>query len=62
MMKVRLLRDARINHKAGEIVEVSPAELNFLVSVRSAEPLIETAVAEPIAETPEKPKRTRKKA
>lgn len=60
MMKVRLLRDARINHKAGEIVEVSPAEFNFLVSVKSAEPLIETAVAEPVAETAAK--KTRKKA
>ena len=38
-MKVHLLRDARINHKAGETVEVSPAEFNFLVSVGSAEPV-----------------------
>ena len=59
MMKVLLLRDARIIHKAGEIVEVSPAEFNFLVSVKSAEPLIETAVAEPVAETATK--KTRKK-
>lgn len=35
-MKIKLLRDARINHKAGEIVEVSPAEKAFLVSVGSA--------------------------
>lgn len=35
-MKVRLLRDASIKHKAGEIVEVSPAEANFLLSVGSA--------------------------
>lgn len=60
-MKVVLLRDARVSHKAGEIVEVSPAEFNFLVSIKSAEPLAETATAEPVAETPEKPKRTRKK-
>lgn len=60
MMKVRLLRDARINHKAGEIVEVSPAEYNFLVSVGSAEMLAETAVVEPKAETAAK--KTRKKA
>lgn len=59
MMKVRLLRDARINHKAGEIVEVSPAEFNFLVSVGSAELLFETAVVEPKAETATK--KTRKK-
>ena len=35
-MKVRLLRSARINHKAGEIVEVSPAEAGFLMSTRHA--------------------------
>ena len=51
-MKVKLLRDARITHKAGEIVEVSPAEFNFLVSVGSA---VEVAVNPPAkAETPEK--------
>jgi len=58
-MKVLLLRDARVSHKAGEIVEVSPAELNFLVSVGSAQ-IIETAMAEPKAETAAK--KTRKKA
>lgn len=36
-MKVRLLRDAKIQHKAGEVVEVSPAEANFLLSIKSAE-------------------------
>jgi ribosomal protein L9 len=35
-MRVKLLRDSRIHHKAGEIVEVSPAEANFLLSVHSA--------------------------
>lgn len=35
-MKVRLLRDARIKHKAGEIVEVSPVEADFLLAVKSA--------------------------
>lgn len=35
-MKVQLLRDARIRHKAGETVEVSPAEAGFLFSTRSA--------------------------
>ena len=35
-MKIRLLRDARIRHKAGEIVEVSPAEATFLLSLNSA--------------------------
>lgn len=36
MMKVRLLREASIRHKAGEIVEVSPAEYGFLKGVGSA--------------------------
>ena len=35
-MKVQLLRDARIMHKAGEILEVSPEECHFLVSTDGA--------------------------
>ena len=35
-MKVRLLRDAKIQHKAGEVVEVSPADAKFLLSIHSA--------------------------
>lgn len=35
-MKIRLIRDARVKHKAGEIVEVSPAEANFLLTTNSA--------------------------
>lgn len=57
-MKVKLLRDARINHKAGEIVDVSPAELQFLVSVGSA---VEVAVNLPEAEVAEKPVKARKR-
>lgn len=67
MMKVRLLRDARIRHHAGEIVEISTKdEYLYLVSVGSAEPLdevvaIETPEAVPEAvEIPEKKKPTRK--
>ena len=51
-MKIKLLRDARINHKAGEIVEVSPAECSFLISTGSAVKVseavekVETATAE----------------
>ena len=37
-MRVRLTKDMRIRHKAGEIVEVSPEEYTFLVSVRAAVP------------------------
>lgn len=36
-MKIILLRDARIRHKAGEVVEASPAEAEFLISLGSAE-------------------------
>lgn len=53
-MKVKLLRDAKINHKAGEIVDVSPAEFHFLTSLGSAvgvsadkAPVYEKAVVEP---------------
>lgn len=35
-MKVKLLREARIRHAAGETVEVTPEVAAFLVSVRSA--------------------------
>lgn len=54
-MKVRLLRDAKIKHKAGEIVEVSPAEANFLLSIRSAEAVHEAP------KTATKPRKTTKK-
>lgn len=35
-MRVKLLRDSKIMHKAGEVVDVSPAEAAFLISVQSA--------------------------
>lgn len=38
-MKIRLTRDARIQHRAGEVVEASPAEAGFLISVGSAAPV-----------------------
>jgi ribosomal protein L9 len=37
-VKLILLRDARLRHKAGEIVEVDGAEAEFLLSTRSAIP------------------------
>ena len=46
-MKVQLIKDARLHHKAGEIVEVSPAEYKFLVSVNAAKPVVQV-------ETPKK--------
>lgn len=53
-MKARLIKDARVNHKAGEIVEISPAQFNVLASFGAA-----VAVKEdkPV----EKPKRATKK-
>lgn len=36
MIVVKLLRDSRIIRRAGEIVEVTPAEASFLTSVGSA--------------------------
>ena len=57
-MKVRLLRDARINHKAGEIVDVSPAEFGFLTSTNSAVAFKE---AKDVAEAPAPKKATKKK-
>ncbi len=35
-MKVKLLRPARILHAAGEIVEVSPEQYEFLLAIGSA--------------------------
>ena len=68
-MQVKLLRDARVQHKAGEIVEINdPAALHFLVSTGSAVVLRTAAPETPEArmEAPEvkavKKTTTRKKA
>lgn len=53
ILKVKLLQNARIAHKAGDIVDVSPAEGAFLISVDAAEEIVEKATA-PIVETAEK--------
>lgn len=58
-MRVKLLRDARVKHYTGEIVEVSPEECKFLCSVGSA---VEVAVKAPVAvETATKKTKTSKK-
>jgi len=58
-MKARLIKDARIHHKAGDIVEVSPVEFNYLASTKQAVLYVEERQTE---ETPEeKPKRTTRK-
>lgn len=56
-MKARLIKDARIHHKAGDIVEVSPAEFNYLASTKQAVLFVEEQAA---GEEPKK--KTRKKA
>ena len=38
-MKIRLIRDQRILHKAGDIVEVSPDAYKWLVDTKSGEPV-----------------------
>jgi len=51
-MKVKLLRNAKVWHKAGEIIEVSPEECHFLVSTDGAV-VVADAVKAPV-EVPEK--------
>lgn len=46
-MKVMLLRDQKIRHSAGEIVDVSPVEFNFLISINSAIPVSAEPKTEP---------------
>ena len=63
-MKVKLIKPARINHDAGDIVEVSPAVADFLFSVGSAEPVKEAQEAKQEAvkaEAKAEPKKTTKK-
>lgn len=57
-MKVKLLRDAKIKHFAGEIVEVSPAEFQFLTSLNTAVP-VESAAKQVKEEVVSKPRTTR---
>ena len=52
-MKVVLLRDQKILHKAGETVEVSPVVFDNLISTNSARPVVEAV---------DRPKKTRKAA
>ena len=54
-MTVKLLRDARIMHKAGEIVEVSPEECFFLVSTDGAVEVnaVKTSAVKSEVEVPE---------
>lgn len=58
-MKVKLLRDARIAHIAGDVVDVTPAVRDFLLSIHSAEDIVEKATA-PAVEVAEKAVETKK--
>ena len=62
-MRLKLLRQSRIRHEAGEIVEVSPAEANYLLSTKSAVVFAEEAekIETPEQPAPVKTTRTRKK-
>lgn len=44
-MKVRLTKRVKVWHEAGEIVEVSPADADFLLSVKAAEKVAEETKA-----------------
>lgn len=66
-MKLRLTRDCRVQHSAGEIVEVSPVHAAFLLSTHSAVPVPETPAACALMdlqrmEEPENPEKTAKAA
>ena len=67
-MKIKLLHPARINFNAGDVVEASPAQAGFLISISCAVPVeedkeakVETVVPEKV-ETPEAKKPARKTA
>ena len=61
-MLIKLLRDSRIRHKAGEVVNASPAECSFLISTGSAVRVSNAVKNEaPTAEEKKTSKRTTKK-
>lgn len=60
-MLVRLLREQRIRHKAGDTVEVSLADANFLISTGSAVPVKAPAVEHPEDAIQAEKRTTRKK-
>jgi hypothetical protein len=66
-MKLRLTRDCRVRHSAGEIVEVSPVHAAFLLSTHSAVVVPEIPAAPALMdlqrmEEPENPEKTAKAA
>lgn len=66
-MKIRLLTPQHLLVPEGTLIDVEDSRAALLIAIGAAERTVkpakvETAVAELAAETPEKPKRTRKKA
>lgn len=64
-MKIRLLSPQRLIVPVGTEIDVDAGRAALLIEIGAAEnveELLETADEELAAETPEKPKRTRKKA
>lgn len=53
-MRLLLKKAARINYPAGEIVEVSPAQARFLLSVGAAEIILTEQREAPEAKAPKK--------
>lgn len=49
-MKVKLTRAAKVTLAAGEIVDISPAQAQFLIAVHSAEPVEEPTQPKPAPE------------
>ena len=60
-MKLLLKKAARINFTAGEVVEASPAQAAFLISVGAAVAIVDTEVKETAAPKRETRKGTAKK-
>lgn len=61
-MKVRLTRDMRVQHKAGEVIDVTdPAVLHFLLSTNSAVALEAERRETPEADQEKTTKRTVRK-
>lgn len=64
-MKIRLLTPQRVVVPAGTEIDVDDGRAALLIGIGAAEnvePVIETAVDGAVVETPEKPKRARKRA
>ena len=59
-MRLLLKKAARINYPAGEIVEVSPAQARFLLSVGAAEIILSEQPETPEAKAPKTVRKVKK--